>query len=113
MVIEGIGYGMIGWVIPLERLSRHLQQAAARLCRACRAEELQFALSDLRLRFEGADAEAQGRIRRRGQKLDMGKSCIRFKKADELALSAIRDEIASTTPEEFIRIYEARTSGSC
>ena len=45
----------------------------------------------------------------------MGKSCIRFKKADDLPLDAIVREIASTTPEEFIAIYvEARTRrGKC
>ena len=44
----------------------------------------------------------------------MGKSCIRFKRAEQLPLDAIRDEIASTTPDEFIRIYEeARASGTC
>ena len=33
---------------------------------------------------------------------------------DELALDAIREEIASATPDQFIRIYEgARASGSC
>jgi hypothetical protein len=44
----------------------------------------------------------------------MGKSCIRFRRADDLALDVICEEIASTTPAEFIRIYEeARASGSC
>jgi hypothetical protein len=36
----------------------------------------------------------------------MGKSCIRFKRADDLALDVLRNEIASTTPEQFIEIYE-------
>ena len=36
----------------------------------------------------------------------MGKSCIRFKRADDLALDLIRDDIASTTPEQFIAMYE-------
>ena len=45
----------------------------------------------------------------------MGKSCIRFKKADDLPLDAIAREIASTTPEQFIAFYEeARTrQGDC
>ena len=49
-----------------------------------------------------------------GIKPDMGKCCIRFKTADKLPLDAIKEEIASTVPDEFIRIYEeARASGSC
>ena len=31
---------------------------------------------------------------------------LRFRRADELALDSIREEIASTGPDEFIRIYE-------
>ena len=66
-----------------------------------------YASKDRTERLKAAFAEA-------GKKLDMGKSCIRFKKADELALDAIREEVASTTPEEFIRIYEqARATGTC
>ena len=42
-----------------------------------------------------------------GKKLDMGKSCIRFKRADQLPLDVIRHEVASTSPEEFVAIYEA------
>ena len=37
-----------------------------------------------------------------GLKLDMGKSCIRFRTADDLALDAIAREIGSMTPQEFV-----------
>jgi hypothetical protein len=42
-----------------------------------------------------------------GKKLDMGKSCIRFKRADDLPLKAIASEIGSTTPEEFAGVSAA------
>ena len=41
-----------------------------------------------------------------GKKLDMGKSCIRFKTAEDLPLAAIGKIIASTTPKAFIKAYE-------
>ena len=41
-----------------------------------------------------------------GKKLDKGKSCIRFKKADDLDLDAIGDAIAGFTLEQWIEIYE-------
>jgi len=44
---------------------------------------------------------------RAGKKIDMGKSCIRFKSLDDLELDAIAAEIASTSPEDFIVRYEA------
>ena len=41
-----------------------------------------------------------------GKKLDMGKSCVRFKTAADLALDAVGDSIASMTPDAFIAMYE-------
>jgi len=37
----------------------------------------------------------------------MGKSCIRFNRADQLAEEVIAEAIASTPVEEFIAEYEA------
>jgi hypothetical protein len=36
----------------------------------------------------------------------MGKSCIRFKRLDELPLDVIAEAIAANTPDEHIAIYE-------
>lgn len=40
-------------------------------------------------------------------KLDMGKSCIRFKRVNELPLKLIGDLVSKITPQEWISIYEA------
>jgi hypothetical protein len=42
-----------------------------------------------------------------GKKLDMGKSCVRFKAADDLALDAVGAAIASTPLEEWVAIAKA------
>ena len=42
-----------------------------------------------------------------GKKLDMGKSCVRFKNLDSLPVELIGEAIARTPMAEFIRIYEA------
>jgi hypothetical protein len=42
-----------------------------------------------------------------GKKLDMGKSCLRFKKLDDLALDAVALSIASVPREAFIAQHEA------
>jgi hypothetical protein len=42
-----------------------------------------------------------------GKKLDMGKSCVRFKKLDDLPLDVIGRAVASTPPDDFIAQYEA------
>ena len=111
---EGMGYGMIGWVIPLERYPDTYNKqplAYAALAAQKNSNSLYlncvYASKERTERLKAAFATA-------GKKLDIGKSCIRFKKADDLALDAIAEEIASTTPDEYIRIYEeARASGSC
>jgi hypothetical protein len=46
-------------------------------------------------------------FRKAGKKLDMGKSCIRFQTADDLALDAIGDAIASMPVQKYIEIFEA------
>ena len=111
---EGIGYGMIGWVVPLERYPDTYNGQP--LAYAGLAAQKNY--NSLYLTCVYASKERTERLKAAfaaaGKKLDMGKSCIRFKKADDLALDLIRDEIASTKPDEFIKIYEeARTSGSC
>ncbi len=40
-------------------------------------------------------------------KLDMGKSCIRFKKIDQIPLQLIGELASKMTPQEWIEIYES------
>jgi uncharacterized protein YdhG (YjbR/CyaY superfamily) len=111
---EGIGYGMIGWVIPFERYpDTYNKQPLAYAGLAAQKNYNSLYLTCVYASKERTE-KLTAAFAAAGKKLDMGKSCIRFRKADDLALDAIRDEIASTTPEEFIRIYEnARTAGAC
>ena len=41
-----------------------------------------------------------------GKRLDAGKSCVRFKKLDDLVLPLVAEVIAAITPQEMIRLYE-------
>lgn len=41
------------------------------------------------------------------KKLDMGKSCIRFKKVDDIPLKLIGELAAKVTPAQWIEIYES------
>lgn len=42
-----------------------------------------------------------------GRRLDMGKSCIRFQRADDLALEAIAEVVGSTSVDSFVALAEA------
>jgi hypothetical protein len=57
---------------------------------------------------DAASAErlAQG-FRDAGKKLDMGKACIRFKTADDLALDVIGDIVARIPLDRWVQIAEA------
>ena len=103
---EGIGYGMIGWVVPLDDYPGTYNGQP--LAYAGLAAQKNY--NSLYLTCAYTSAERTQRLNDEaaaaGKKLDMGKSCIRFKKADDLPLDAIAREIASTTPSEFIAIYE-------
>ena len=57
------------------------------------------------------DGESEGwfveRYKASGKKLDMGKSCVRFKKLKDLPIDLIGEAIARTPMAEYIKIYEA------
>jgi len=112
---EGIGYGMIGWVVPLDDYPDTYNGQP--LAYAGLAAQKNY--NSLYLTCVYGSKERTERLRQEaaaaGKKLDMGKSCIRFKKADDLPLDAIARELASTTPEQFIAFHEeARTRrGDC
>ena len=42
-----------------------------------------------------------------GKKLDMGKSCVRFRTIDDLPMDAVGQLIASVSPDQWIEIYES------
>ncbi len=42
-----------------------------------------------------------------GKKLDMGKSCVRFKKLDDVALDAVGQTIASVSMKKYVECYQA------
>ena len=110
--VERMNWGMISWEVLLE-LSGPTYNGQPLAYAALAAQKN---ANSLYLNCVYASKERTERLKAaaasEGKKLDMGKSCIRFKRAEQLPLAVIREEIASTTPDGFIRIYEeARTSG--
>ncbi|MCH7994937.1 MAG: DUF1801 domain-containing protein [Planctomycetes bacterium] len=57
------------------------------------------------------DAEHEARFRKAwaktGRKLDMGKSCVRFKKIEDVALEVIGQAIKRVPAKKFIALYES------
>ncbi len=104
---ETMNYGMISYEIPLERYPRtYNKQPLTYLGLA--AQKNHYALYLMCVYGDPAAEQslAQG-FADAGKKLDMGKSCLRFKKLEDLPLDVIGQTIASTDPDAYIRIYEA------
>ncbi|HYH81007.1 MAG TPA: DUF1801 domain-containing protein [Longimicrobium sp.] len=108
---ESISYGMIGYGIPLERYpdtynGQPLAFAALAAQKSYNALYLNCVYQD-----PERDRELREAFAAAGKKLDMGKSCIRFRSPDDLPLDAIGRIIAATPPETFIARYEAARAG--
>jgi uncharacterized protein YdhG (YjbR/CyaY superfamily) len=103
---EAMSFGMIGYELPLARYPE-TYNGKPLVYAALAAQKNAYSLY---LTCAYMDERRVERLRRRfaaaGLRLDMGKSCIRFKRYEDLEPAAIAEEIASTPPEEFIRRYE-------
>jgi hypothetical protein len=108
---ETMNWGMISWQIPLARYPvTYNKQPLGYVALA--AQKNNYALYLVGVYAEG---EQERRLRAaaaaQGKKLDMGKSCLRFKKTDDLPLEIIGELIASMPVEVYIANYEARRGG--
>ena len=104
---EGIGWGMLWYSIPLARYpdthnGQPLGIAALGSQKNYMAIYLMGVYSDPEVARWFADA-----YRKSGKTLDMGKSCVRFRKVDDLPLDVIAKTIARVSVEDFIAQYEA------
>jgi hypothetical protein len=104
---ETMNRGMITYEVPLERYPRTYNGQPLAYA-ALAAQKNYFALY-LTGAYQDPDAETWLReeFRKAGKKLDMGKSCVRFRKLDDLPLDVIGRAIASTPLDAFIARYEA------
>lgn len=104
--VEGMDYGMIYYSVPLSRYPETYNGHP--LCYAGLAAQKNYnAIYLMGVYGDGGDANKfKDAFAKAGKKLDMGKSCIRFSRASDLALDAVGDAIASMSPDEYIAMYE-------
>ena len=103
---EAMNWGMISWEIPLERYPNTYNKQP--LMYAALASQKNYMSLYLMCVYahDGKQTEFERRFRESGKRLNMGKSCVRFKKLDDLPMDIIADTIASTSVEDYIRSYE-------
>lgn len=107
---EGMQYGMIGWYVP------HATYPAGYHCDpkqplpfACLASQKNYcSFYAMSLYADGPQLAAfQTAWKATGKKLDMGKSCIRFKTVEDLALDVIAQALKPMTVAKWIAVYES------
>ena len=108
---ETMNWGMIAYEIPLTRYpTTHNGQPLGILALA--AQKRHYALY---LNAAYSSPELAKRLRdgyaAAGTKLDLGKSCLRFKDLDGIELDVVGDIIAAVTPDDYIALYEATRRG--
>ncbi|MGH9119102.1 MAG: iron chaperone [Acidimicrobiales bacterium] len=103
---EVMQYGMIGYYIPLERYpDTYNGQPLGVAALANQKNHMAMYLTGI----YADDAEAswfKDQWRSAGKKLDMGKSCVRFKTLDDVPLDVVAEAIARTSVDDFIASYE-------
>ena len=103
---EGMQFGMIGWYIPLSRYpdtynGQPLSLAALASQKQSNSLYLMTVYGDKTL-----EKAFKAGFKAAGKKLDMGKSCVRFKTADALALDVIGETIGKVSVDRYIASYE-------
>lgn len=104
---ETFAWGMITYVIPLARYPKTYNGQPLSYV-ALAAQKNYYSLY---LMCVYGNPEKERWLREQavkaGKKLDMGKSCLRFRALADLPLAAIATLIAGTTPEQYIAAYES------
>lgn len=106
---EQMNWGMLTWVIPLDQYPDTYNGMPLAIVGLC-AQKNYNALYILGPYTDPEQSQAKKlreAFKAAGKKLDMGKSCVRFQKMEDLALDAIADVIASTPPKRYLEMYEA------
>jgi hypothetical protein len=104
---EGMQYGMIGYYVPLSRFGDTYNGQPAGI--AALASQKQYMALYLMTVYGDPKTEAwfRGAFAKAGKKLDMGKSCVRFKTLEDLPLSVIGETIARVGVDEFLAKMQA------
>ena len=109
---EGMQYGMIGWYVPLETFPDTYNGRPLAL--AGLASQKRYVSLYLNSVYGDRATEAWFRERyaATGKKLDMGTSCLRFTRADDIPLDLIGETIARANLESFLAHYRTARGSS-
>jgi Domain of unknown function (DU1801) len=107
---EVMQYGMPGWVVPhsLYPAGYHCDPKQALPFLSIASQKQYIAVYHMGLYADTAIHKwfAAEYAKQAKGKLDMGKSCIRFKKPDQIPMKLIGELASKVTPKKWIEVYE-------
>lgn len=107
---EIMQYGMISYVVPLDVLAdTYNGQPLMYIALASQKQYMSLYLTNV-YGDESVEKWFKERYLATGKKLNMGKSCVRFRKLDDLPLELVAEVVARTPIDEFVTIYKASRS---
>ncbi len=100
-------FGMITYAVPLSIFPDTYNKQPL-MYAALASQKRHMALYLTNVYGDGSlEAWFRERYKATGKRLDMGKSCVRFRKLDDLPLDLVGETIAMTAIDEFLEIYRA------
>lgn len=111
---EAMNWGMITWQIPLGRYpDTYNGQPLAYAALASQKQYVSLYLHGVYADPELAETFVE-RYRATGRTPNMGKSCVRFRRLDDLPLELVAETVAAMGVDEYLARYEAsRRGGRC
>lgn len=107
---EAVNWGMITYQVPLSRYPNTYNKKPLMMA-ALASQKNHMAVY---LTGVYADAESRARFKSAyqatGKRMDMGQSCVRFRKLDDLPLELVGQAIAEYSVDEFIELNERARS---
>jgi len=109
---ENVSYGMVGWAVPLETYPAGYHCAPGSplpfIGLASQKNFIAFYHMGMYADPELLNWFVAEYPKYSKRKLDMGKSCVRFKKMDDIPFELIAEVSKKMTVEDWINIYEAQ-----
>ena len=104
--VEVMRWGMITYEVPLETYpDTYNRKPLMFAALAAQKRHLSLYLTNVAF-IQGGEEAFKATYLKTGKKLDMGRSCLRFKTAGDLATDVIAKSIRSMPVDEFVKQYE-------
>ncbi len=110
--VETINWGMLSYEVPLSTYPNTYNKKPLSLA-GLASTKTQFSLYLMSVYSDPKTYKwFQSRYKASGKILKMGKSCVHFKRAEDLPLKLIGETVGLLTVEEYIRLHENARTGA-